>query len=70
MGDASEQPLHGLSSVYEELLRVPDFRRAQGRKHTIASVLTIDTVACSASPLMGTATSLSDTEARGDKPFS
>ena len=45
MGDASEQPLHGLSSVYEEFLRVPDFRRAQGRKHTIASVLTIDTVA-------------------------
>ena len=25
---------------------------------------------CSASPLMGTATSLSDTEARGNKPFS
>ena len=45
MGDASEQPLHGLSTVYEELLRVPDFRRAQGRKHTIASVLTINTVA-------------------------
>ena len=45
MGDASGQPLHGLSSVYEEFLRVPDFRRAQGRKHTIASVLTIDTVA-------------------------
>ena len=45
MGDASEQPLHGLSTVYEEFLRVPDFRRAQGRKHTIASVLTIDTVA-------------------------
>ena len=41
MGDASEQPPHGLSSVYEELLRVPDFRRAQGRKHTIASVLAI-----------------------------
>ena len=45
MGDASGQPLHGLSTVYEEFLRVPDFRRAQGRKHTIASVLTIDTVA-------------------------
>ena len=26
--------------------------------------------ACSASPLLGTATSLSDTEARGNKPFS
>ena len=45
MGDASGQPPHRLSSVYEELLRVPDFRRAQGRKHTIASVLTINTVA-------------------------
>ena len=45
MGDASGQPLHGLSSAYEEFLRVPDFRRAQGRKHTIASVLTIDTLA-------------------------
>ena len=30
MGDASGQPPHGLSSVYEEFLRVPDFRRAQG----------------------------------------
>ena len=45
MGDASEQPPHGLSSVYEEYLRVPDFRRAQGRKHTIASVFAINTVA-------------------------
>ena len=45
MGDASGQPLHGLSTVYEEFLRVPDFCRAQGRKHTIASVLTINTVA-------------------------
>ena len=45
MGDASEQPLHGLISVYEEFLRVPDFRRAQGRKHTIASVFAIKTVA-------------------------
>ena len=35
MGDASGQPPHGLNSVYEEFLRVPDFRRAQGRKHTI-----------------------------------
>ena len=41
MGDASEQPPHRLCSVYEELLRVPDFRRAQGRKHTIESVLSI-----------------------------
>ena len=45
MGDASEQPHHRLSSVYEELLRVPDFRRAQGRKHTIASVFAINTIA-------------------------
>ena len=45
MGDASELPPHGLSSVYEELLRVPDSRRAQGRKHTIASVLVIAIVA-------------------------
>ena len=41
MRDASEQPPHGLSSVYEELLRVPDFRRAQGRKHTIATIFAI-----------------------------
>ena len=41
MRDASEQPPHGLSSVYEEHLRMPDFRRAQGRKHTIASVYAI-----------------------------
>ena len=41
MGDASELPHHRLSSVYEELLRMPDFRRAQGRKHTIASVFAI-----------------------------
>ena len=45
MGDASEQPPHGLSSLYEELLRVSDFRRAQGRKHTIASVFAIGIVA-------------------------
>ena len=45
MRDASEQPHHRLSSVYEELLRVPDFHRAQGRKHTIASVFAIDTIA-------------------------
>ena len=41
MRDASEQPPHGLSTVYEEFLRVPDFRRAQGRKHTIESVFAI-----------------------------
>ena len=41
MGDASGQPLHGLNSVYEEFLRVPDFRRAQGRKHTIETVFAI-----------------------------
>ena len=45
MGCASEQPPHGLSSIYEELLRVPDFRRAQGRKHTFASVFAIVIVA-------------------------
>ena len=41
MGDASEQPPRRLCSLYEELLRVPDFRRAQGRKHIIASVFAI-----------------------------
>ena len=41
MGDASVLPPHRLCSLYEELLRVPDFRRAQGRKHTIESVLAI-----------------------------
>ena len=33
-------------------------------------VLVVWRLDCSASPLMGTATSLSDTEARGNKPFS
>ena len=42
MGDASEQAPHRSCFLYEELLRVPDFRRAQGRKHTITSVLAID----------------------------
>ena len=37
--------LLGQCGVYEELLRVPDSRRAQGRKHTIASVLVIAIVA-------------------------
>ena len=45
MGRASVLPPHCLSSLYEELLLVPDFRRAQGRKHTIASVLAICIVA-------------------------
>ena len=45
MGDASEQPPDRLDSLYEELLRVPDSRCAQGRKHTIASVLAIVIVA-------------------------
>ena len=45
MGRTSELPPHRLGSLYEELLRVPDFRRAQGRKHTIASVLAIVIVA-------------------------
>ena len=38
---ASELPPHRLGPLYEELLRVPDFRRAQGRKHTIESVFAI-----------------------------
>ena len=45
MGRASEPPSDRLGSLYEELLRVPDFRRAQGRKHTIASVFAIIIVA-------------------------
>ena len=34
-------PPHGLGPLYDELFLVPDLRRAQGRKHTIASVLAI-----------------------------
>ena len=45
MGCASEPPSDRLKSLYEEFLPAPDFRRAQGRKHTIASVLSIVTVA-------------------------
>ena len=45
MGRASEPPSDRSGSLYEELLRVPDFRRAQGRKHTIASVFAIIIVA-------------------------
>ena len=41
MGRMSALPSGCLRSLYDELLRVPDFRRAQGRKHTIASVLAI-----------------------------
>ena len=41
MGCASALPPHRLCSLYEELLRVPDFRRAQGRKHTIETVFPI-----------------------------
>ena len=41
MARTSVLPPHGLGSLYDELLLVPDFRRAQGRKHTIASVLAI-----------------------------
>ena len=41
MARASVLPPHRLDSLYEELLLGPDFRRAQGRKHTIASVLAI-----------------------------
>ena len=42
---ASEQQPHRLGSFYEELLRLADFRRAQGRKHAIASVFAIIFVA-------------------------
>ena len=41
MGRASVLPPRRSGSLYDEFLRVPDFRRAQGRKHTIASVLAI-----------------------------
>ena len=41
MADASVLPPHRLCSLYEEFLRVPDFRRAHGRKHTIESVFAI-----------------------------
>ena len=45
MGCASEPLSDSLGSLNKEFLRVPDFRRAQGRKHTIASVFTIITAA-------------------------
>ena len=41
MGCASEPPSDDLDSLYEKFLRVPDFRRAQGRKHATASVFAI-----------------------------
>ena len=41
MAHASVLPPHRLGSLYWELFLVPDFRRAQCRKHTIASVLAI-----------------------------
>ncbi len=45
MGGASGRRVPELRSLYEELLEVPDFRRAQGRKHRIASVLAVYVVA-------------------------
>ncbi len=44
-GGACSRRLPELRSLYEELQAVPDFPRAQGRKHTIASVLTIQLLA-------------------------
>ena len=41
MARTSELPPNRLGALYEEFLLVPDFRRAQGRKHPIASVLAI-----------------------------
>ncbi len=35
------QDLPTLRSLYAELADIPDFRRAQGRKHTVASILTM-----------------------------
>ena len=40
-GRTSVPTLDCLSSIYKEFLRIPDFRRAQGRKHTIASELAV-----------------------------
>ena len=45
MGGVSGRRPPELRSLYEELMRVPDFRRAQGRKHRIASVLAVYIVA-------------------------
>ena len=45
MGGACGRRVPELRSLYEELLEVPDFRRAQGRKHRIASVLAVYIVA-------------------------
>ncbi len=40
-GAVSSGRLPELRSLYDELMAIPDFRRAQGRKHTIASVLAV-----------------------------
>ena len=45
MGRMSALAPPRLCSLYDELMQVPDFRRAQGRKHTIASVLAVCIVA-------------------------
>ena len=45
MGGGSGRRPPELRSLYDELMRVPDFRRAQGRKHTIASVLAVHILA-------------------------
>ena len=39
-GPTAQAPTR-LRSLYEELAAVRDFRRAQGRKHTVASVLAV-----------------------------
>ena len=45
MGGASGRRPPELRSLLAELMEVPDFRRAQGRKHTIASVLVVHILA-------------------------
>ncbi len=45
MGGGSGRRPPELRSLYDELMRVPDFRRAQGRKHTSASVLAVHILA-------------------------
>ena len=39
--DAAGQAPGEMRSLYEELAGIPDFRRRQGRKHTVASVLAV-----------------------------
>ena len=41
LGEVSRRSTDELRSLYEEFSRVADYRRAQGRKHTVASVLSI-----------------------------